>query len=60
MIEYAPLDQPYVKCNLCHKWVPEISKATEPPYRYHPACRPEAIAKREAEKEVRRANKEVE
>ncbi len=34
----------YVKCNLCHEPVPEISKATEPAHRYHPTCRPEAIA----------------
>ena len=53
-------DQNYVTCNLCHKQVPEISKMTEPPYRYHPACRPEVIAKREAAKEARRANTEVE
>ena len=46
----------YVTCLLCHKPVPEISKATAPEYCYHPDCRPEAVARREAIKEARREN----
>ena len=45
----------YVSRNLCHELVPEISKQTEEAYRFHPACRPEAVVKREAAKEARRA-----
>lgn len=57
MIDYLidAKDQAYVTCNLCHKKVPEISKQTEPPYRFHPGCRPEVVAKREAKKEARHA-----
>ena len=53
-------DQNYVACNLCGELVPEISKQTEPTYRYHPNCRPAAIAKREAAKEAKRENTKVE
>lgn len=48
----------YVSCNLCHELVPEISKETEEAYRFHPACRPEAVAKREVAKEAQRTLKE--
>lgn len=44
----------YVRCNLCHQAVPEISMATESAYRYHPACRPEVVAKREEAQIVKR------
>ena len=56
--EYYPMGEPYATCNLCHQPVPEISKETEPPYRFHPACRPEVVAKREAAKEARRVSRD--
>ncbi len=50
MIEYKGYNQyglRYVTCILCHKPVTEISVETEPPYRYHPDCRPHVIAYKE-------------
>ena len=59
MIDSLRMKDEYVDCNLCHQPVPEISKQTEPAYRFHPDCRPEVIAKREAAKEARRAKSDV-
>ena len=48
----------YVLCNVCGFEVPEISSATELPYRLHPSCRPEKIAEKKKQVE-RKADEKV-